>query len=261
MNFQSLIISAAIAVAGTGLGTACSADELDAQTAYAEASLFGGDDVDAREGDDRRRRRRHPGHLLRAFRDCYEVEWPVSLVMPGGEAVEVASFEAARTTLRDWREANPDVELSRDNRPVLDFPITLIDTSGAAVEVADREALRTLARECAGEAGEGRRGRRGRRQGGGLAALGESCVQLVFPVTVHLPEDRVEVVEDRDAMLALGEELRERRAERPRGERPSREEREGLGLQFPVDVTLADGTVETVEDRRELRELHRACED
>ena len=258
MKLHPLLASAAIAAA-IAFSPACSAEDLDAETAYAEASIFGGADTDPRAGDEPRHRGR-PGHLLRAFRDCYTVEWPVTLAMPEGAAVEVGSFRAAREALRDWREANPDVELSRDNRPELTFPIGLVDSSGATIEVADREQLRELVRACVGDR-DGRGARPRGSRGGGLARLAEeSCVRLVYPVTVNLPGGRSEEVADREAMLALGERLRAEFADRPRGERPSRAEREGLGLVFPVEVTLPDGSVASAADRRALRDLYRdAC--
>lgn len=176
---------------------------------------------------------------------CYELVFPVSIVLPNGTTAEVESYDAIKQQLRTWFEANSDRRRPhRGARPLINFvfPISVVTEDGDVVSVEDENALLRLRAECAGTFGQ--HGPRGH------GNHGLSCFEVVFPITIEFPDGSTATADSRQAMHQL---LRTWKQNNPGNtERPK--------MVFPITVKMAeDGTLVTVNSRDELRALKADC--
>jgi len=161
---------------------------------------------------------------------CFEFVFPISIMFEDGTSVEVDSYEDLRTAIKAWRESNPDAK----KRPNLEFPLEVINSEGELISVTGRDELKTLIRECKSEMTNGQHKR---------------CFKIVYPVSILFPDGSSLEVEDRKAAK---EALRAWKAENPDAtERPA--------LDFPIDVELEDGTIQTINSKEELIALKEEC--
>ena len=170
---------------------------------------------------------------------CFELIFPITMVFPDGTESEISDYESLRSTIRDWKEANPDAS----DKPTLAFPIEVLSEEGEVISVEDEAALRELARECGRSYFGGGRGHRGH---GGRCG---SCFDIIFPVTIQFPDGTTADAADRSELKDLARTWREAN--------PDSEERPGLV--FPIEVELEDGTTQTINDEEELSALKESC--
>lgn len=169
---------------------------------------------------------------------CYAFVFPISIQFPDSSTAEVEDYENLRTTIRDWKEANPNTE----GRPNLAFPLEVMDDEGNVISVASREELTELRLECRKEFFQKRRDKRGKHRGG-------ICFKPVFPISVSFPDGTTFTA---DSPRALKEEIRSwRRDNRGSEERP--------GIVFPIQVQYEDGTIVDVGSSEEFKALREAC--
>lgn len=169
---------------------------------------------------------------------CYEFVFPLSIQFPDSSTVEVEDYYNLRTTIRDWKEANPNTE----ERPVLAFPLEVMDNEGLIISVASRAELARLRIECRKEFFQKRRDRRGKHLGG-------VCFKPVFPLSVSFPDGNTFSA---DSPRALKQEVRSwRQDNRGSEERPS--------IVFPIQVEYEDGTIVDVASREEFKALRDTC--
>ncbi|MDA7501835.1 hypothetical protein N8482_01015 [Chitinophagales bacterium] len=76
------------------------------------------------------------------------------------------------------------------------------------------------------------------------------CFEFSYPITVVFPEGNSEEVGSKDDLFTALENWRALQDERPE-EKPT--------LEFPVDITLEDGTTENLEDDSDLKEVLKDC--
>lgn len=183
---------------------------------------------------------------------CYELVFPVTLLLPDETTVEIDSFGEFRTVLHDWKEANPD----SDERPTLVFPIELINSDGEVITVESAEALKELREACPSPRGpRGPRGGHGGGHGrpGGHHGPGDNggcaCFEIVFPVTIEFPDGTTQEVADRKALRDAARAWHE--ANPGVAGRPE--------LVFPITVELEDGTTVEVADADALKALKETC--
>ena len=170
---------------------------------------------------------------------CYELVFPISITFADGTSQEVSSYEELRSTIREWKENNPDSE----ERPTFAFPIEMIGEDGTLISVADQEELKEIKLACNG-------GRFGRdRPRNGHARNCSACFELVFPVSLSFPDGSSTEVADRTALKAAARAWKEANPESE--ERPS--------LVFPLEVLLDDGTTQLVESEEDLQALRESC--
>jgi len=185
-------------------------------------------DVYSDEGEtDEFGRRHHP-------RICFDLVFPVTVNFPNGSSLTVENEEELRTALRRWKAANPDAE----ERPEFEFPVQIERRNGEVITIERRAVFMRLVKACKPDRGP--RGDRGNRK---------DCFDLVFPVTINFP-DGTSVTAQND------EELREA-MKAWKEANPDAEERPEFD--FPIDVTLEDGTTQTVADAEAFRALIASC--
>ncbi len=169
---------------------------------------------------------------------CYEYVFPVTIAFADETSLEVNDYTELRDAISAWREANPDAE----TKPTLAFPLEVTTDEGEVISVASADELRALRVACrrAFFRGHGPKGHRHR---------GHFCFSLNFPVTLALPDDTTVEVADR---MELKQTVRSWKADNPDSdERPE--------LVFPIDVTMEDETVVTVDSKEALMELKDSC--
>lgn len=183
---------------------------------------------------------------------CYELVFPVSIVLPDSSTVEVNSYEEVKTALRAYFEANGTGpgnghhhHHGAGNRPHLAFvfPISVVSQEGEVITVASDTELRDLRAACAGTFGN--------HGPAGHGHHGLSCFDIVFPVTVEFPDSTTATATDRQSLHLL---IRSWRQENPGvAGRPH--------IAFPLTVQMTeDSTLVTVNSRDELRALKESCE-
>lgn len=96
---------------------------------------------------------------------CFEINYPVSITINGGEAIAINERSEIRDALRAWKEANADAT----ERPevALVFPITVTLEDETTSTLNSQEELDALKESCPQEGGRGGRGSRNGRGGRG----------------------------------------------------------------------------------------------
>lgn len=168
---------------------------------------------------------------------CYEFIFPISIQFEDGSTVEVEDYASLKDVLKTYREENPDAE-----RPSLVFPLSVTTEEGEIVVVENKEEMMELRQACRKSFFK-RHGHKGHR----FRAM--FCFKPVFPLTIVFPSGEEEEVAGPREMRILLHAWK--RANRDAEERPE--------IQFPVDVTLEDGTVMTVESKDALKDLKDSC--
>ncbi|NOT37394.1 MAG: hypothetical protein HOP11_08460 [Saprospiraceae bacterium] len=169
---------------------------------------------------------------------CFELVFPVTISFPDGTSGTYASYEELGSALREWRKAHTKA----DGRPEFVFPIDVLKKDGTTVTVTSKEELISLRKECPGRPGRGPGGHIGR----GLA-----CFELVYPVTLILPDNSEVTIAKKEDFRAAIKAWREANPGKPTS-RPH--------LKFPLTVTLKeDGTTVTVNSKEELIALKDRC--
>lgn len=175
------------------------------------------------------------GGLKDSCSRCFEVVYPVTLVYADSTTKEVNSLTEYRAALQAWFEANPGRQ-NRGKRPRIQLPFSVKMQDGNVVTIATEDDLKTLLATCHSN------GPRGHRDS-------VVCIRPVFPVTVLFPDSTSQVVNS-------AEELVKARAAW-RAANPTVKGRPALA--FPFQATLADGTVTTIDNEQELRDLAKGC--
>ena len=182
---------------------------------------------------------------------CYELVFPVSIVLPDSSTVAVNSYEEIIDTLRAYFQENGTGGSGHGHhghhgfRPSLSFvfPISVVSQDGEVITVNNEEELRALRAECEGSFGH--------HGPAGHCQQGLSCFEIVFPVTIEFPDSTTATAADRAALHTL---IHDWRAANPGVQgRPH--------LVFPITVQMtADSSLVTVNSRDELRALKESCE-
>lgn len=171
---------------------------------------------------------------------CYELVFPVTVILPDSTTQEVASYDELKQAIRDYFEANgghprPHV------RPNLVFPFDVLNEAGEIITVATQEELRALRQACIGaNFGNGHHGHLGRDR---------ACFRPVFPLTVQFPDSTQVTVASQDELKQAARDWREAH--------PGVHGR--TEFVFPITVELRDGTQVIVNTREELRALKEDC--
>lgn len=169
---------------------------------------------------------------------CFELVSPISLDFPDQTTQEVNDIDELKTTIRTWKEANPDAT----ERPTLVFPIEVISEDGELISVADEAGLKELKEGCGGFRGRGPRGHGGKCK--------DLCFEINYPITIEFPDGTTASGADRQE---LKQAVRDWKTANPNAtERPA--------IVFPIDVTLEDGIVQSIASKEDLKTLKESCE-
>ncbi len=176
-------------------------------------------------------------------RGCYELVFPVSIVLPDSSIAEVNSYEEMKAALRTYFVANGTGHPHRRPHLSFVFPISVVSQDGEVITVDADTNLRALRAVCAGTFGN--------HGPVGHGNHGLSCFDIVFPLTVLFPDGTTATAADRQAL-----HLMTRRWHHENPGVPGRPQ-----ITFPLTVRMTqDGTLATVNSRDELRALKESCE-
>ena len=165
---------------------------------------------------------------------CYEFVFPLTIEFPDGTTAEAEDYEGLRSTISDWKEANPDAE----ERPSLSFPLDILSEDGELITIESRLELLQVRRAC--RRSFGNRPHHGR---------GERCFRLVYPITITFPDETTDIVDSRRELKIA---IRSWKRNNPEvEERPS--------LPYPLQVQLEDETIVDVASKEDLQALKDSC--
>lgn len=178
-------------------------------------------------------------------RDCFELVYPVTYVLPDGSTIEISDEEdeAGWESLKSWYEANPESE----ERPSLQYPVDIVYESeesedGETVTINSEDEMMVAKEECREMWGEED------------WEEGEECYAFVYPISFLMPDgSTIEISSEGDEAGWMS--IREYYEANPSSE-------EEPSMQFPVDIvfeteegeatiTLGSGEdLDTFEDER-----------
>ena len=165
-------------------------------------------------------------------RECFELVYPVTYLMPDGSMITVENDEDW-DPIKDWYDANPNAE----GRPELQYPVDLV-LDDETFTVNSAEEMGEIKRECWEDEDEGR-----------------ECFALVYPVTFVMPDGSTITVETDDE--AGWQEVKDWYDANPESdERPT--------LEYPIDIVYetdaGDSTV-TINNESEMEAAKDECWD
>ena len=162
-------------------------------------------------------------------RECFELVFPVTYIMPDGSTYEISSDEdeSGWEELKEWYDSNPD----SDQRPELQYPVDIVtweNEESVTITINSEEEMIAAKEECREMWGQESDG-----------DDGASCYAFVYPISYTMPDGSVIEIstdEDESGWLAIREYYQSN---------PSEESEPSL--QYPVDLIFRteDGT-ETV---------------
>ena len=162
---------------------------------------------------------------------CFSLVFPVTVLLPDGTSKDASDLDALKEIIRDWK-ANHS---RKDGRLKLEFPFDVELSDGTILTIEDSDQLMELKKQCVRDHRKDKRKR--------------PCFKLVYPVTLLLPGGvSVEVGSKEEMKRAILQWRKDHPFARLRPH-----------LEFPFDVELEDGTIETVEDLDKLKELYAGC--
>lgn len=164
---------------------------------------------------------------------CFELVYPISIAFADSTTTEVNSVEELKTTIKEWKVANPDATV----KPTLVYPIEVITKSGETMTVNSSADLKGLEKDCKPK---------------GNSDHGKACFKMNFPVSMLFPNG---VTKSFVSAKELKTALRSWKKANP-GQNtviPT--------LVYPINVTLKDGTTTTLNSKEELVALKEDCRD
>ena len=158
-------------------------------------------------------------------KECFELVYPVVFILPDGSAVTVENnSEEGWIDLKEWYDDNPDSE----GRPQMEYPVEISFEDGSLTTINSEDEMRETKDSCF-----------------------DRCIEFVYPITFILPdESTVTVVNDSEESWL---ELKDWYEENPSVEFE-------WNIQYPVDVRLYDGSIETVNSLSEIESLKQGCD-
>lgn len=163
---------------------------------------------------------------------CLTVIYPVTINFPDGTSTSVDDRNAFKEAIRTWKENNPDAT----ERPSLAYPVEVKLEDGTIMTVNSQEEMAALKEDCRGDH-DGHHG--------------ERCFELVFPITMTLPDGTTVTGEDKESLKDQVKDWYENNPDAD--ERPA--------FVYPIEVEMEDETIVTVNNQEELRALKEACDD
>ncbi|MFK7809299.1 MAG: hypothetical protein AB8F74_15955 [Saprospiraceae bacterium] len=171
--------------------------------------------------------------------NCFSINYPISVNLPGVGVVEVNTEEELWTEIIDYMEAEID---DLESFPTIVYPILVTLENGNVQSVSSDEEICDLYHECYGDFG-----------GGDFEPdtiiyngddLFEPCFDFVYPLTLDGPNNETITVNNEEEWAAFFDE---------------HGEYEYFEMVFPIDVVLQDGTTESMNDEDEVEALFADC--
>ena len=173
-------------------------------------------------------------------RECFELVFPVTFIMPDGSMITVETDDnAGWQEVKDWYDANPDSE----ERPTLQFPVDITyetEDGDTTLTVNNDEEMEYVKRRCWEEWGDDG------------SEDDEECYEFVLPISFTMPDGTTITVENEEGWLSLREWYMNN----------SESEEEPL-LQYPVNIVLfndeGEETTVTINNEEEMNALEEEC--
>lgn len=158
-------------------------------------------------------------------RRCFELILPVTFIMPDDSEITVGDKEDWGL-IKSWYKAHPDVK----KRPEIQFPVEIKWQNGKIITINNQEEMRKAKARCKDDKAK--------------------CLRLVLPVTYTMPDGSEITIEKREDRLLI----------RAWYEAHPDVKRRPV-IQYPVEIKWRDGTVETINNSREMKTAVEKCED
>ncbi len=175
-------------------------------------------------------------------RECFELVFPVTFIMPDGSTITVETDDnAGWQNIKDWYDANPDSE----ERPTLQFPVDITyetEDGDTTLTINNDEEMQYVKRRCWEEWGDDDSGE------------DEECYEFVLPISFTMPDGTTITVENEEGWLSLREWYMN-----------NSESVEEPLLHYPVNIVLFDDegeeTTVTINNEEEMNALEEECWD
>ena len=173
-------------------------------------------------------------------RECFELVFPVTFIMPDGSTITVETDDnAGWQEVKDWYDANPDSE----ERPTLQFPVDITyetEDGDTTLTINNDEEMQYVKRRCWEEWGDDDSGE------------DEECYEFVLPISFTMPDGTTITVENEEGWLSLREWYMN-----------NSESVEEPLLHYPVNIVLFDDegeeTTVTINNEEEMNALEEEC--
>ena len=199
--------------------------------------------------------------------NCFEFVFPISIDLPGEGTVQANSDEEIDDLLEDWFEKYPESE----DYPMLVFPLDISRPDGTTATINSEEELESIFFECFEEyeleCDEDDWGY-GEEEWEDIEFPDDeweddweevSCIELVFPITVSLPDGNTVVANDEDELEDIFEDWFEEVFEGIEEGDTSNIDLEFPTFVFPIEVIVEDSARVSVNSEEELLELEFGC--
>ncbi len=159
--------------------------------------------------------------------ECFYLVYPITFIMPDESSITLNDDEDS--AVKDWYEANPDVE----EKPELQYPVDIIyeKDETVTITIANEDEMIDAKKDCYDD------------------WYKEKCFDLVYPITFAMPDgSAITVNNDEDSAVKDWYEAN-----------PDVEEKSEL--QYPVDIVFEDGTTQTVNNEDQMDTAKETCDD
>ncbi len=173
----------------------------------------------------------------RSNHGCFEIVFPINLLLPDGTAVIAENQDSLKKILRSFCMANENKP-----RPEIVFPITIKAQDGTLLKVGSKAEFQALKDECFKNSLDSLRHKDDRHQGDTV------CFTLLYPVQVRKPSGDTVTIHSKIELKALIKSSLNEKKQKGRFE-----------FVFPLDVKLNDGSTLTLNSEDELKSLIRKC--
>ena len=145
-------------------------------------------------------------------------------MMPDNSLITIET-EEDWLLIKQWHMENPAFE----GKASLVFPVDIIYEDGTTLTLNTEEEMQEAKRDC-------------------MQGYGSKCFTFNLPVSFNMPDESVITIETEEDWFLIREWYIEN---------PDIEEKPELI--FPVDITMKDGTVLTLNNHEEMVEIRRNC--
>ena len=162
--------------------------------------------------------------------ECFEINYPITIVLPDGSNVTVNDDEALENAIDDYYDLNPND--SGDVTLIYPITVTMFEDSSTVV-INNDDDLDDLLEDCYGDDDF------------------EECFDIQFPISIAMPDGSTIVTntyEELDSLYEAWDQANPNATNEPE-------------LVFPITVILEDGTTQVINNEDELEGLLEDCFD
>ena len=176
------------------------------------------------------------GLEVRSNHGCYELVFPISILLSDGNIVIIESQDSLKKILNGFCMSNESKP-----RPEIVFPITIKAQDGTLIKIGSKAEIKALKEECFKNSLDSMRHKDDRHSD-------SLCFTLLFPLKVKKSTGDTVTVNSKDELNAVIRDSSHGKSHKNRTE-----------LIFPLDVKLSDGSTLTLKNEDELKALIRKC--